>query len=227
MSDKIEVLGIRLDYLNVDQEMERLADFMENDKLDSIGMITMNTLLLAEKEPDWKRYLENLDMSVISEKEILEAVDIASGQVYEEVSENEFPARMFWYLINRNLRVFLLGETREEVEALEKYLLETYPGICIVGSAADAADGEASADSTINEINSFSPDVIVSGLQGIRQDRFLMENRQKINGKVWLGLGEHPDIQTEAGRKVSWWSTLLKKTTFRRMAAKFKGEKSE
>lgn len=227
MSDKIEVLGIRLDYLNVDQEMERLADFMENDKLDSIGMITMNTLLLAEKEPDWKRYLENLDMSVISEKEILEAVDIVSGQVYEEVSENEFPARMFWYLINRNLRVFLLGETREEVEALEKYLLETYPGICIVGSAADAADGEASADSTINEINSFSPDVIVSGLQGIRQDRFLMENRQKINGKVWLGLGEHPDIQNEAGLKVSWWSTLLKKTTFRRMAAKFKGEKSE
>ena len=71
MCDKIEVLGIRLDYLNVEQEMERLAEFIENDRLDSIGIITMNTLLLAEKEPDWKRYLENLDMSVISEKEIL------------------------------------------------------------------------------------------------------------------------------------------------------------
>ena len=79
----------------------------------------------------------------------------------------------------------------------------------------------------INELNSFSPDVIISGLQGIRQDQFLMENRQKINGKIWLGLGEHPEIQNEAGLKVGWWSTLLKKTTFRRMVSKFKEDQGE
>lgn len=227
MCNKIEVMGISLDYLNVEQEMERLAGFMENDRLDAIGMITMNTLLLAEKDPAWRKYLENLDLSVISEKEILEAVGVSSGQVYEEVLENDFPARMFWYIINKELRVFLLGESSEEVDALEKYLLETYPGIQIAGTAADVAGEEASVDSIINELNSFSPDVIISGLQGIRQDQFLMENRQKINGKIWLGLGEHPDIQNEAGIKVGWWNTLLKKTTFRRMASKFRDDKNK
>ena len=39
--------------------------------------------------------------------------------------------------------------------------------------------------------------------------------------------GEHPNIQNEAGLKVSWWSTLLKKTTFRRLAARFKEGKNE
>lgn len=227
MCNKIEVMGISLDYLNVEQEMERLAGFMENDRLDAIGMITMNTLLLAEKDPAWRKYLKNLDLSVISEKEILEAVGVSSGQVYEEVLENDFPARMFWYIINKELRVFLLGESSEEVDALEKYLLETYPGIQIAGTAADVAGEEASVDSIINELNSFSPDVIISGLQGIRQDQFLMENRQKINGKIWLGLGEHPDIQNEAGIKVGWWNTLLKKTTFRRMASKFRDDKNK
>ena len=72
--------------------MERLAEFIENDRLDSIGIITMNTLLLAEKEDlTWRSYLENLDMSVIGEKEVLEAVGITSGQVYDEVADNEFP----------------------------------------------------------------------------------------------------------------------------------------
>ena len=88
----------------------------------------MNTLLLAEKEPDWKRYLENLDMSVISEKEILEAVGITSGQVYDEVAENEFPARMFWYLINQGLRVFLLGGEPGRSRGSEKYLQENVSG---------------------------------------------------------------------------------------------------
>ncbi len=220
MYDKIEVLGLKLDYLSVDSEMERLLDFLHNERLDSIGIITMNTLLLAEKEESWRNYLENLDMTVIGEKEVLEAVGISSGQIYDEVADNEFAARMFWYMINHELRMFLLGESQEEVEGLKKYLLETYPGISIVGAAADVAGIDMSVDSIINEINSLSPDVIISGLQGIRQDQFLMENRQKINSRIWLGLGEHPEIQNEAGLKVGWWSTLLKKNTFRRLVAK-------
>ena len=79
----------------------------------------------------------------------------------------------------------------------------------------------------MNEINGASPDVIISGLQGCSQDQFLLENRHKIIGKIWLSLGEHPNIQTEAGLKVSWWSTLLKKTTFKRLAAKYREEKGE
>lgn len=34
MSSKIEVLGLKLDYLNVDSEMERLTEFIHNDRLD-------------------------------------------------------------------------------------------------------------------------------------------------------------------------------------------------
>ena len=104
---------------------------------------------------------------------------------------------------------------------------DTYPGISIAGETADVADENTSIDHLVNEINSVSPDVIISGLQGCRQDQFLLENRQKINGKIWLSLGEHPNIQNEAGLKVSWWSTLLKKTTFRRLAARFKEGKNE
>ncbi|MCI8332913.1 MAG: WecB/TagA/CpsF family glycosyltransferase [Clostridiales bacterium] len=227
MCDKINVLGIHLDYLNVDAEMERIVDFIQNDHLDTVGIVTMNMLLLAEKDARWKAYLEELDMSILGETEVLEAADITSGQIYEEVKENEFFARLFWYLINQNLKIFLLGESQEEVEGLKTYLLDTYPGIDIVGETTEVADENTSIDHLANEINSVSPDVILSGLQGYLPDQFLLENRQKINGKIWISLGEHPNIQNEAGLKVSWWSTLLKKNTFRRLAAKFKEGKNE
>ena len=227
MNGKIDVLGVQIDYLNVDAEMEQIMAFMQNDFLNTVGIITMNALLTVKEAPQWKDYIENLDMSVPGEKEVLEAAGIDGGQIYEEVEENEFFARLFWYLISRDCRVFLLGGSQEEVEGLKKYLLETYPGLLIVGETADTADGEVSTDHLVNEINSVSPDLIISGLQGFRQDQFLMENRQKINGKIWLGLGEHPQIQNEAGLKVSWWSTLLKKNTFRRLAAKYKEGKIE
>ena len=227
MDEKINVLGVWVDYLNVDSEMERIVQFMQNDHLNTVGIITMETLLKSRETPRWKEYMENLDMGVPGEREVLEAAGIDSGQIYEEVEENEFFARLFWYLISQNRKVFLLGESPEEVEGLRKYLLETYPGLEIAGETADVVEGDASTDHLVNEINSVSPDVIISGLQGFRQDQFLLENRHKINGKIWLGLGEHPEIRNEAGLKVGWWSTLLKKNTFRRLAAKYKEGKNQ
>ena len=84
---------------------------------------------------------------------------------------------------------------------------------------------ESAFDSLVNEINSQTTDVIVSGLAGTRQDRFVLENSSKISAKIWLSLGEHSTLQNEAGIKTSWWGTLLKKNTFKWMVTKYNSEK--
>lgn len=225
MSDKIDVLGVQIDYQNVETLMDEVDRMMQNERLDTVGLVTMNTLLLAAEDEKWKKYLENMDLTVIGEGEVLKAAGIQSGQIAEEVAENEFIARFFWYLIQKQNSIFVLGETAEEVEGLRSYLTETYPGIKITGGAVVGPD--TPADGIVNEINSLTVDVIVSGLQGHRQDRLAIENQSQLNCKIWFCLGEHPDVQTDAGLKVSWWSTLLKKNAFKRMVAKYNNEKGE
>lgn len=225
MCNKIDVLGVQIDYRNVDASMERIAEMMKNDRLDTVGIVTMNTLLLAAEDPTWKQYLEEMDMTVIGDSEVLKAAGMQEGQIAEEVREDEFIARFFWYLIQQHNRIFVLGETKEEVEGLRTYLRDTYPRIEVVGGAA--VEDDTPAEEVMNEINSLTVDVIVSGLQGHRQDRLAIENRSQLNSKIWFCLGEHPNIQTDAGLKVSWWSTLLKKNAFKRMVAKYNSGKSE
>lgn len=225
MCNKIDVLGVQIDYRNVDASMERITEMMKNDRLDTVGIVTMNTLLLAAEDPTWKQYLEEMDMTVIGDSEVLKAAGMQEGQIAEEVREDEFIARFFWYLIQQHNRIFVLGETKEEVEGLRTYLRDTYPGIEVVGGAA--VEDDTPAEEVMNEINSLTVDVIVSGLQGHRQDRLAIENRSQLNSKIWFCLGEHPNIQTDAGLKVSWWSTLLKKNAFKRMVAKYNSGKSE
>lgn len=219
MCDKIDILGVHIDYYNVATSMERIAEMMKNDRMDTVGIVTMNTLLLAAEDPTWKQYLEEMDLTVIGESEVLKAAGIQEGQIAEEVEENEFIARFFWYMIQQQERLFVLGETKEEVEGLRTYLQDAYPGIEIVGGAV--VEDDTPAEGVMNEINSLTVDVIVSGLQGHRQDRLAIENRSQLNSKIWFCLGEHPNIQTDAGLKVSWWSTLLKKNAFKRMVAKY------
>lgn len=224
MNDKVEVLGISIDHMNVETAMQRIADFLRTDSLNTVGIITMNALLIAAEDPVHREYLEQLDLSVVGELEVLEAAGINSGQIYEETKENDFIARMFWKLISNRHTFFLLGESDEEVDALTTYVQETYPDIIIRGKASGIARDERSADWIVNEINGSGADVIISGLQGFSQSGFLLENKMKINGKIWICLGEHINIQNEAGIKNTWFSTLLKKSTFKRMAAKYRNE---
>ena len=67
--------------------------------------------------------------------------------------------------------------------------------------------------------------MIVSGLAGTRQDRFVLENSSKISAKIWLSRGEHSTLQNEAGITTSWGGTLLKKNTFKWMVTKYNSEK--
>lgn len=223
MTKKIEVLGVQIDCLNVDDAMERVQYLLENDQPDTIGMVTMSALLAAAEYPDWKKYLEEMAMTIIGETEVLEAAGIHDGQIMEEVRDNEFVARFFWYLVRKKKGIFLLGETEEEISDLRKYLTETYPGMEIIGGTV-VSDG-ATSEGVMNEINSSSADVIVSGLQGLRQERLVMENRHLIDCRIWFCLGEHKEIQSEAGVKSSWLGTLLKKNTFKRLVARYNSEK--
>lgn len=228
MNSKINVLGVELDNYPVDEAMEIVSDYMQNDRLNTIGIVTMQMLMLAGEDEQWKAYLQDLDMSIIGETEILTAAGIEKdGTLYEEIETNEFIARLFWYLIQNQSRVFVLGEMEDEVRSLEKYLIETYPGIQVAGGAVVETLDEAGVDSLLNEINSETADVIVSGLKGTRQDKFVMDNRSKISAKIWFSLGEHPTVQNEAGIKSSWWGNLLKKNTFKRMVTRYKNEKEQ
>ncbi len=225
MNTKINVLGVELDNYRVDDALALVHEYMQNDRLNTIGIVTMQMLMLAGEDEQWKTYMKDLDMSIIGETEILAAAGIEQdGTLYEEVEANEFVARLFWYLIQRQGRVFVLGETENEVDSLEKYLQETYPGLAMAGSAVVESLDETGVDSLLNEINSATADVIVSGLKGTLQDKFVMDNRSKISAKIWLSLGEHPTVQNEAGIKSSWWGKLLKKNTFKRMVTKYNSE---
>jgi len=219
MNAELEILGVKLKHYHVDAAMEIVEEYLSNDKLNTIGIVTMQMLMQASKEPTWKQYIEDLDLTVIGETEVPETPS------YEEVETNEFIARFFWGLIQKKSRIFVLGDTGEELQTLQKYLTETYPGIEIGGGAVVETLEESAFDSLVNEINSQTTDVIVSGLAGTRQDRFVLENSSKISAKIWLSLGEHSTLQNEAGIKTSWWGTLLKKNMFKWMVTKYNSEK--
>jgi len=225
MSKKINVLGIFIDQYYTDDILVRIADDWQNEGLSTYGVITMNLLMTAKENPDIKRFIEELDVSIIGEAEVLEAAGIEDEKMIKEVSSRKFFRRFFSQISEEGNSVFLLGEGKEQVDAFYKYLLNDYPKLIAAGSDYLDCDKADSADRVINEINSLLPELVITCADSVEMKKFVMENRKKMNAKIWISLPFESLAKNDIGLKSSWLSKLLKKTTFKKMVSTYNSKK--
>lgn len=201
--DQIRLGQFTLDLLNLDEIMERLNEFLQNDHLNTFAFLSRQTLLDAKENTRLADYIARLDASVPCETELLEAAGVTGGRVFEEVGSHKFFDRIFWQMVKAGLGLYLLGESEKECTHLEEYLLETFPGIRVVGRIW-LEDGLHDSDHILNRINSENPDVILTGLTGQKQNLFMLRNQSKVLGKIWMNFGESPYLRETVGMKQSW-----------------------
>ena len=188
MVKKLEILGMELDNYTVREAMFQIEGFLATTIMNTVEAISMEMLVKAQADSLLRECIESLDLAIISDKEILKAAGEASPQRMRETVESAF-LKEFLGRASRNGRtVYLLGDTREQLEELRRFLHENYNHIRIEGAYA-LADCTGDYDAVINEANIAEPDVILSVIAPPHQECFLREHKEKFNAKIWYGLG--------------------------------------
>ena len=215
-SDQIQLGQFHIDCLDLEQIMERLEEMLQNDYLNTVALLTRHLLLESAADEDKADYLKRLDLGVLDEKELLESAGITSGRVYEEVADRIVLDRVFWQIVKRGLSVYLLSDHEQGGRHLKEFLTDRYPGIRIVGETVKAPSVQAETDRLLNAVNGLFPDLIISGLDGDAQDRFLMEHQSKVVGKIWWSFSESPYLQEAAGIRKNWWEQQRMRRAYRK-----------
>lgn len=190
MVKKLDILGMSLDNYTVREAMLRIEVCWNNTIMSTVETISMDTLVKAQSDELVKNCIENLDLAIICDKEILKAAGIVSSQRMKETVENEFPKEFLRRAARNKRTAYLLGESAEQIGLLQGFLNENYDRIKIAGVYALSECG-GDYDAVINEINIATPDVILSVLPTPEQEYFLKEHKEKLNAKIWYGLGTY------------------------------------
>lgn len=188
MIKKIDLLGLQLDNYTVREALMQVDKYMDSDTLNVIEQISMQMLIDEEQSCELRKAMPLLNLTIIGEKEILQAAGISTMQRIKETEENDF---MFEFLrrMERNRKsIFVLGENEKKILSLKSRLQEQFPKLGIVGECA-TEHCVGNLESVINDLNTLTPDVIVSILSSPMQEQFLQEHREKINASIWYGMG--------------------------------------
>lgn len=188
MDDKIEIFGIEMDCLSAKAGMIKVLQYMENDSIDTIEIMSMNMLMNGQDNGPWKEHAGAVELVIPGESEILEAVGITDKTLLREAKERVFLKMFMRYLQKNHRRVFLLAETEKELTAVEEAVRRYNRGIRIAGHALMSPE-DGRTESVINDINGTETDCILSVLTSPFQEEFIYENKALLNAKLWFGCG--------------------------------------
>lgn len=224
MIKKIDIMGILLDDYTVREALHQIESFSDDNVLRSIESISMQMLMEAEKDEELRNAISSLDLAIVGQKEILEVAGVGTMQRIKETEENDFFYEFLKRLERNHKRLFLLGETKEKNNRIKEKLIEQYPQLSIVGEyALENCIGDQAA--VINEMNAATPDLVLSALPSPTQEHFFWEHKDKINARIWYGVGD-VEIDGRTGVK-KMVTSLLHRGRLKSSIEKYEKKKEE
>lgn len=206
MIKEITVAGIKLNSYTALENLTQISNNLDHKVFTTVEEIYMRTLLLAKEDEEIQKVVEALDVTVIAESDVFEAVGENTSARRKEIEKREFFYQLMRILERNKYTTLLLGETREEVEETSEYILEEFSRLNIVGRIA-VEECNGASEGIINDINMLAPDVILSVLPSPKQEYFLGEHRAMLSAKLWYGVGSGKITE----QKHSLKSILLKR----------------
>ncbi len=209
MTEKIELAGVHLDHIPPARAMELAAGYLKNDPMSIIETATMQTIAAAGESEEVHQCLERMDLILIGDKGILDLAGVESADEVREAESREFFYEFIKWAAKNEETFFLISQTSDEVTELAEFLQELCEGTIQICGQYAFEECQGDEEDVVNEINSVSPQVILSTLSAPEQELFLHRHLGMCNAKVWYGIGPEYDV-TSSRRGLKNWMKKLK-----------------
>lgn len=197
MKNRLEILDIWVDPVNMDDALTRVESFVQHgDRPHVIFASNPEKNFSFPKVPFLHESFRNADLLIPDGIGVVKAAQILHGVKLSRVPGVELMHNICELAANRRYRVFVYG-AKEEVssEACDKLQL-LYPGLQIVGRANGYVKAE-DMPQLIDQINGSQAEILFLALGSPTQEKWLAENKDRLQTvRVCQGIGGTLDTIT-------------------------------
>lgn len=97
MNEKMNVLDVQLDNCTAKDAMKIIAEYMQTEELNTVDIVTVDTLMRATQLDGMKEELEKLDLLLPGDMAILEAAKITDRKRIQEMEDQTMLKMVFHY----------------------------------------------------------------------------------------------------------------------------------
>ena len=196
MRKLVNIAGINIDNITMEQAVERVYDFITSGQNHSIYTPNAEIMMEGITSKELKEILNTSDMLVADGAGVVLASKILGTSVAEKVSGFDLAKNLLVASSKRPIKFFLFGGKPGIPERAHANIICDYPGAEIVGTRNGYFSQEDESE-IINQINNSGADVLFVCLGAPKQEQWIHRHKEQLKVKVCMGLGGTIDILAE------------------------------
>jgi N-acetylglucosaminyldiphosphoundecaprenol N-acetyl-beta-D-mannosaminyltransferase len=218
---RIDVLGVGVDPITVDELHAEIARLVRAGKLGLVLNVNAHCLNLCYEDSALRDSLNGADVIFCDGVGVMLAARMLGGRIPARITYAAWIWRLAGFAASESYSLYFLGARPGVAQEAARRLRERYPSLSIVGvrhGYFDHTAGSAENEVVLEEINAAAPDILLVGLGMPLQERWLTQNRHRLDARVALTGGavfdyvsrrvsRGPRILTERG--FEWLARLL------------------
>jgi N-acetylglucosaminyldiphosphoundecaprenol N-acetyl-beta-D-mannosaminyltransferase len=228
MLKRREILGVGVDMVGRNEALTTVEGWLKkNEGLKFVATVYSEFLVRADEDSEFKWVLNKADLAVPDGVSVLAAAkyldEVAEGKrrwfcgwrmggeiLGAKLGERVTGVWLFESLVKlaskKGWRVFLLGGFGNKAERLTRELIQDYPNLVV---EFDAGDQDAlnlrENERVIEKINGFKPDLLFVAYGPVKQEKWIVANRDKLEAKVAIGVGgTFDEVLGDVARSPVW-----------------------
>lgn len=197
----IKILGVRINNVDMDETMNKIGEFFDNDELNYIYTPNPEIVMRAGRDEEFKKIINSASLNLCDGIGLIIASKLKKKPLKSRVTGYDTSIKILELMNEEGLSLFLLGAKPGIAEKAIERINHDYPNIVIAGYSNGyfngSHNGHASSDEEevlIQKINDSKTDAIFVGMGAGYQEKFIYYNKDKLKTKLAIANGGVIDV---------------------------------
>ena len=204
----IYLLGIRIHVLSIDDLFAYISCVISSQSRALIANVNVHAMNLSCDLPRFRAFLNSADIVFCDGAGVILGARILGHPSSQRITYADWIWQLAEFAEPRGFTFFFLGARPGVADEAAARLIERFPNLRIIGAHQgyfDKTAGSPENEAVIRDINAVKPNILIVGFGMPLQERWLMENWEKIEANVALTGGAVFDyISGELHRGPRW-----------------------
>lgn len=206
MREKVEILGVEIDNINIEEAGEITKNLIENSNKSCELIVAPNVEFIMTAQKD-REFFEILNSAKLATPDSV-GVEIAA-KLQKKPLKQRIPGQAYFRKIlevgeKEGWTFYFLGGKGDTVQKAAENVKKIYPDLKIVGTHEGFFETD-SEDTVIKEINSLEPNVLFVAMGAPAQEKWIYNHKKELKVDVAAGQGGTFDYEAGNIRRAPKW----------------------
>ena len=200
----LEVLGVRVNILKRNELTNATSGLLQQKRKGWISYVNVHAINLASELPWFKSFLNDSLLTYCDGQGVRLGASLLHGHLPQRIVMTDWVYDICGLAAENGWKIYFLGSKIDVVTKTIQNLRDFLPSLLVSGyhhGYLNSSDSEA----VVEEINRTGTDIVVVGMGMPLQERWILDNSDRINASLLLNAGSCFDYVSGAKQRCPRW----------------------